>query len=369
MLNSALSTSFVIPTSKMAAKAPKPWKLTEEESFASFKSWQHNISYYLSTDGNFECFLKPNVTWLKASTTTPLRGFTSDRGENGKTAEEKVQCLEHMLGLITQWVPHYLANDIITNSTSMESIWQFIRKYYGFQQSEAHFMKFSSIKWEEGERPQRLYQRLLAHLQDNLLSSGSSLVHNGVTPERNEEMSPTVERLAVLRWMELLHPSLPALVQRTFAHDLQRMSLKDLQPQIADALDGFMEELRQDDVRASRVFAPAFAQHRSRPRNSMQENKGYNRFPASEQGRHKQVHHQRTSLPRVQTSQRDFVAKKSCRVCKAEGRAFAGHDYFTCDYVSQAEKRSSANAHHVDVMDDCDLQYEMSIPEEEQSPE
>ena len=66
--------------------------------------------------------------------------------------------------------------------------------------------------------------------------------------------------------MELIHPSLPALVQRTFAYDLQRMTLKDLQPQITDALDGFLEELRQNEVEASRVFIPHSGHgHKSKP--------------------------------------------------------------------------------------------------------
>ena len=90
-----------------------------------------------------------------------------------------------MLGLITQWVPNYLANDIIKQSTSIDSICQFIRKYYGFQ--------------KEGE-------------------------HNDRNPTKDEDISPTIERLAILRWMELIHPSLPALVQHTFAYDLQHMT-------------------------------------------------------------------------------------------------------------------------------------------------
>ena len=159
-----------------------------------------------------------------------------------------------MLGLISQWVPHYLASDITQkNSISLDSIWQAIRKYYGFQQSETQFMKFTSITWEDGERPERLYQRILAHLQDNLLRKDSKLKHDGVTPTHDEDISPTVERLAVLRWMELIHPSLPVLVQRTFAFDLQRMTLKDIQPQIVDALDGFLEEIRSEEVKSARV--------------------------------------------------------------------------------------------------------------------
>jgi len=329
----------------MAARAPKPWKLTEEESFSSFKSWQQNLSYNLSCDEKFTRYLHPNATWKKATAADPMRGFTDDRGRNGMSAMEKLHNLQQMLGLITQWIPHYLATDVVSNSTSMDSIWQFIRKYYGFQQSETNFMKFSSISWEEGERPERLYQRVLAHLQDNLLCRGSRLCHDGEPPAKNEEMSPTVERLAVLRWMELIHPSLPSLVQRTFAHDLQRKTLKDLQPQIVDALDGFLEELRQDDVRTSRIYTPMGSQKfRRRSRQFQQHELEDNR--SSSQGR-QYLSRQWSSNP-PSRAHKD-KPQQSCRVCKAEGRRYLGHNFFTCDYVSQAEKRSSIRAQQVEM--------------------
>lgn len=50
------------------------------------------------------------------------RGLAADRGENALTAAQKLATLTHMLGLITQWVPHYLATDIMQNSTSIDSI-------------------------------------------------------------------------------------------------------------------------------------------------------------------------------------------------------------------------------------------------------
>ena len=105
-------------------------------------------------------------------------------------------------------------------------------------------MKFASFTWKGGERPERLHQRILAHLQDNLLQKDSKLKHNGAAVEIDEDMSPTVEHIAVLRWMELINPNLSALVQRTFAYDLQRMTLKDMQPQIVDVFDGFLEEVK-----------------------------------------------------------------------------------------------------------------------------
>ena len=42
--------------------------------------------------------------------------------------------------------------------------------------------------------------------------SGGKITHNGALPTSNEKMSPTTERLIVLRWLELLHPKLPDYV-------------------------------------------------------------------------------------------------------------------------------------------------------------
>ena len=102
-------------------------------------------------------------------------------------------------------------------------------------------MAFSQISWEghDKECPECLYRRLLSHLQDNLLKKGAKLKHNDKTPTRDEFLCLTVERLAVLRWKELIDPRLPQLVVRTFAYDLQRMTLKDIQPQIANGLEVF----------------------------------------------------------------------------------------------------------------------------------
>lgn len=311
------------------SKAPKQWKLTEDESFSSFTSWQHNLLYTLARDKEFAPFLKAGVTWDKYSANNPTRGFTDDTGGSETTAVQKAANLAQMLGLVSQWVPHYLATDITKNCVSMDSIWQCIRKYYGFQQSETQFMKFSNITWEEGERPERLYQRILAHLQDNLLQKDSKLKHDGAPVTVDEDMSPTVERLAVLRWMELLHPNLPTLVQRTFAYDLQRMTLKDIQPQIVDALDGFLEELRSEEVKIARSYIP-----RQKPKQ-------------------KQAHPSRHASSNKFTAgtQKRKIPNKECRICKAEGRTYYGHDIGECDYLSRAEKRTLIQSFRVEMED------------------
>ena len=70
----------------------------------------------------------------------------------------------------------------------------------------------------------------MAHLYDNLLTAGSTIRHVGEKVEEDEEMSPTVERLAVLFWLHFIDDHLPGFVSRIYAKDLRSNSIKDLQP-------------------------------------------------------------------------------------------------------------------------------------------
>ena len=74
-------------------------------------------------------------------------------------------------------------------------------------------------------------------IRDNLLLSTGKISHDGKIPAADEKLSPTTERLVVLRWLEILHPQLPNQVAKVFSHDLRRESLKDLQPLILEQID------------------------------------------------------------------------------------------------------------------------------------
>ena len=317
-------------------RAPKPWALTEDETLSSFTSWVNRVLYYLRQDTKFSKYLEttPPATWDKKTAANPKRGFTDDDdlAEVGAlSGDDKVQRLEDMLGLISQFAPPLLANDIINNSTSLDSIWQKIRKYFNIKQSETQFMKLYSIQWEADERPEKLYQRILAHLQDNLLSTSSTLLYDSAKVTTNEDMSPTLERWAVLHWMHLIHPGLPALVQRSFAYDLQRMTLKDLQPQICDSIQDFLQTLKDEDVKVARMNS---------------------RVPFRSQGKP-----QAQRNPRYGSTGSKFrpprPPKKECRVCKSEGRQHFGHNISECDYISKGERRDLLRACRTEIQDDA----------------
>ena len=57
------------------SNAPKQWKLTEDESFSSFTSWQHNLLYTLSRDAEFKPYLKAGATWGKLTVAKPNQGI------------------------------------------------------------------------------------------------------------------------------------------------------------------------------------------------------------------------------------------------------------------------------------------------------
>ena len=90
-------------------------------------------------------------------------------------------------------------------------------------------------------------------ITDNLLKASGTIQHNKSIPACDEDISPTVERLAVLRWLELIDSHLPMLVARTFVTDLQTGTLKDLQPLIANAMDSLLEQLQSEDTQVCRL--------------------------------------------------------------------------------------------------------------------
>ena len=122
-----------------------------------------------------------------------------------------------MIRLISSYCPEHIQSEIERKCTSLDWIWQRIRRHYGFAQSEVHFLKLSSIKLKPDERHETFFQRIMAHLYDNLLMAGSEIKFEGEVMEENEEMSPTVERLAVFLWLHFIDERLPAYISRVYA--------------------------------------------------------------------------------------------------------------------------------------------------------
>ena len=180
--------------------------------------------------------------------------------------------LELLLGQIANFCPVVSRNTIVKNSTSLDNIWQSIRLHYGFQSTGAHFIDFAAIKFQADERPEDLYQRIVAFIEDNLLKPDSGITHNGAPVTEEEELSPSLENYAVLTWLQLIHEGLPKLVKQRYGPELRSKTLASIKPEISQALDSLLEELQAcEDAKVMRATANDFrnrsnpAQSRARP--------------------------------------------------------------------------------------------------------
>ena len=314
-----------------AFKARKLEVLTEKETISSFTGWKQNIEFHLASVNDFAPFLVTDFEWKIPSVNN--RGLTDGTSINAKTAVQKLYILEHMIGLIVSYCPETIRLEIQRKCTSLKWIWNRVRRHYGFNKSEVNFLKLATIKYSEGERYEAFFQRIMAHLYDNLLTAESGITFDGEEFRTNEEMSPSTERLAVFLWLHYIDERLPMYIARVYSHDLQRKSLKDLQPVISQNMDSLLVELSaQEDIKLAYTSGT------------------YNNRQKSFK-----------SQPRGTTKR--FANAKTCAFGKACKKTFTGHDVSSCWSLSRFDKEEIVKALKVHVDEEIDQEEEELIQE------
>lgn len=307
----------------------KCWNLTETETFSSFCNWQRIILFNLSLNKNFTEFLLPGCKWLrKSGNAEDVRGLVKDAADktDGKTAEVKVQHLNALLAQIASYSPVYLHHTIIEDSINLEFIWTVIREYYSFQQSEVNFLELASFHLEAGERYAHYYHRILSHVRDNLLSKAGGMVHNNCVPVSNETISPTVERLVVLWWLKSIHSNLPAVVAKSYSHELQCKSLKDLQPTLLKNMDTLLAEANglEDKINVQKLYNGPIT---NPSQSAFSKNKRYNKFSYSNNRTRNSGFNSRNISKSDTNNKIRFCIL--CKICKRDSR----HALASCQYL------------------------------------
>ena len=308
-------------------RAPKQWSLTKNETITTFEAWRQNLQYSLSLDANFAPFLADTFTWLKKSSTAPNRGLESDGDDvpttRRRTAFQKNLHLDLMLGQMANFCPVISRSSIVKNSTSISSVWQAIRAHYGFQSTGARFLDFSDIKLEVDERPEGLFQRLMSFTEDNLLVANGPITHHGANVTADEELNPTLENMVDLTWLKLIHTALPALVKQRYGTELRSKTLASLKPEISQALDSLLEEIRSTaNTKVLRTTASRFRQAPSRPS------------------------HKPSPSPWAPTKR-----PKSCPLCKQAGRNDQ-HFLSSCSYLPLEDRTYLSRSRFMSIFDD-----------------
>ena len=103
----------------------------------------------------------------------------------------------------------------------------------------------------------------MAFVEDSLLRA-NGLTHHGDHVLEDEELAPTLENFVVLSWLRLTHPSLPRLVKQRYGTELRSGTLASIKPEISQALNSLLEEIRTSDD--ARILCAAVADDFRRPR-------------------------------------------------------------------------------------------------------
>ena len=322
-------------------RAPKQWYLSKVETISSFENWKQNLLYILSLDKNFAQFLSEGVKWPKKTRAQPLRGFQDD-GDTVPatmrfTARQKANFPDLMLGQIANYCPILSRNTIVKNSASREFIWQTIREHFGFQVTGAHSLDFADMHLEAHERPEDLYQRLIASVEDSLLRP-NGLRHHGEQMTEDEELSPTLENLVVLTWLKLIHPSLPKLVKQRYGTELRSRTLASNKPEISQALSSLLDEMRaSDDAKILRTEVST----------------EYRRSTQGSKGSYK-------------TAPRKPLQYKNCPLCEQAGRSDISHFLSECNCLPEKDRRYIVKARQiVGILEDdseADDELDTSMP-------
>ena len=117
-------------------------------------------------------------------------------------------------------------------------------------------MTFDDIALKPNERPEDLFQRLTAFMEDNLLKRNGNITHHGEAVADDEEVTPSLENFIVLTWLRLVHSDLSRRVRQRYGTELRNRTLASIKPEISQALPSLLDEIRScEEVKAMRSTA------------------------------------------------------------------------------------------------------------------
>ena len=168
----------------------------------------------------------------------------------------------------------------------------------------------------------------MSFTEDNLLVANGPITHHGANVTADEEMTPTLENMVVLTWLKLIHTALPALVKQRYGTELRSKTLASLKPEISQALDSLLEEIRSTaDTKVLRTTASRFRQPPSRPS------------------------HKPSPSPWAPTKR-----PKSCPLCKQAGRNDQ-HFLSSCSYLPPEDRTYLSRSRFMSTFDDEEPDY------------
>ena len=190
-------------------KIPPPRKLTESEDIDSFDDWWFQLECYYGKDENFREFINtPEFTWKPKS--AQYRGLGS---------EQRARNLSNLLRAIaTHTVGPYIKTNITDKATSIAEVKEEFLKFLQIEVNDLTAMTWFEIRRKKTERSLVFYHRLRYHMMKHLVKK--NVMIDGTALLSDEQLSPSLERLIVMEWLQRMDSRLIKFVQEKFSTEL-----------------------------------------------------------------------------------------------------------------------------------------------------
>ena len=161
--------------------------------------------------------------------------------------------LARMLMNIASWVHYTEAEDIVRDSTSMESIWKSLQEHYNIAAKGSDFLKITRVIHNNGMLASTYYKEYRGTFIDNMRKKGSSMgIRKGGAPFlKDEKLTPSFKDVIVMWALEKIDPRL-LKVRRVYDHRLgENSTFSTFSAKIFQAVPIMIEEMdKQTKLRA-----------------------------------------------------------------------------------------------------------------------
>ena len=263
-----MSTHYILPL-----KAPTPLPASGVD-IVTFKVWKNTLTAHIQQDANHHHFMPGGLysEWIAADVGARIEQIheedhdklvldakeTDNAEYDRKLASLLISRNSQLAKFITHiaCLCHITENDDITNyCTSLDWIFDYLKKHYGLETKGANFMNISEHVFKKGTPYNTFYKQYRASFIDNLRKRGDIVTYrNGFALTEDEKLSPSFENAIILWTLEKIDPRLPAKVKRDYGHQMTgNIGLKDVQPVVFENITTMLEDLDQSDT--SKAFA------------------------------------------------------------------------------------------------------------------
>ena len=248
------------------AKVPCPFKLDcKDINRDKLDSWFGICRIYIMQSDNYLRFLPggEHDTW-RAETVDLTRGLTIAPVIPQGAAEADVQRLTaeataattkirrdlaSLLTTIAAYCPDGMFRSVVTESTSLQWIYDRIQQACRVQQGGRFLVTPFLMQWDKDVDTVDVFFMKLKSAYSEALQPQGAMYHE-VALTGPEAFTPLSESMIVIKWLQAIHPSLPQYVQdnRGSLFTAATPTFADIQPELCNIMDTLLNELETKEV-------------------------------------------------------------------------------------------------------------------------